>query len=136
MKYTNNPVVINTLKIWFQLRQNFKCENLFHLSPIHNNHLFPQAMLDSEFTLWQRRGILYFKDLYTNSIFANFDDLSHRFGLPRSSLFRYFQIRHFLQHHFSNFPYTPPPSGLENLLEPAVNSKKKYFKDIWPDNQS
>ena len=68
--YTNNPVVINTLKIWFQLRRSFRFNDLLNLSPMHNNHLFLPARLDSEFTLWQRQGISTFKDMYINSIFT------------------------------------------------------------------
>lgn len=124
LQYTNNPIVINTLKIWAQLRQNFGFKNLLYLSPIHNNHLFPLAKSDSEFGLWQRQGIHNFKDMYINSTFASFDDLSHKFSLPRSSLFRYFQVRHFLQHHDPNFPYIASPSGLDDLLKSPFNSKR------------
>lgn len=50
-KFTNNPVVINTLKIWSQFRQSFGIGNLIYLSPILNNHNFPQARQDSEFII-------------------------------------------------------------------------------------
>lgn len=122
-QFTDSPVVINTLKIWLQLRRSFGFNNLLHLSPIHNNHLFLPARLDSEFTLWQRQGIYKFKDMYINSIFTSFDVLSHKFGLPRSSLFRYFQVRHFLQHRDPNFPYIPSLSGLDALLETTFSLK-------------
>ena len=122
-RYTTNPVVINTLKIWFQLRHNFGFNNFLHISPIHNNHIFLPARLDSEFTLWERQRIHKFKDMYINSIFASFDELLHKFGLPRSSLFCYLQVCHFLQHHDPNFPYLPSPSGLDDLLETTFSFK-------------
>ena len=62
------------------------------------------------------------------SIFASFDDLLHKFGLPRSSLFRYFQVRHFLQHHDPNFPSISLPSGLDDLLESPFKSKKRISR--------
>lgn len=124
LQFTNNPIVINTLKIWAQFRQTFGFKNLLHLSPIHSNHLFPPARLDPAFIHWQRKGIHNFKDMYINSTFASFGDLSHKFGLPRSSLFRYFQVRHFLQHQDPNFPYLTPPFGLDDLLRSPFNSKR------------
>lgn len=123
-QYTNNPIVIDTLKIWVQLRQTFGFKNLLHLSPIHNNHLFPPATSDSGFTLWQRQGINNFTDMYINSVFASFDDLSQKFGLPRSSLFRYFQVRHFLQCQDPNFPFITLTSGLDDLVKPPFDSKR------------
>ena len=122
-RFTNNPMVISTLKIWSQFRKNFGFTNLLHISPICNNHLFPPAYLDSAFSLWLRQGISRFKDLYINSLFANFDDLSHKFGLPRSGLYRFFQIRHCLQGHDPNFPNLPVASGLDDILELAVTTK-------------
>uniref|UniRef100_A0A3B3HDP0 Reverse transcriptase domain-containing protein n=1 Tax=Oryzias latipes TaxID=8090 RepID=A0A3B3HDP0_ORYLA len=124
LKYTDNPVVINTLKIWFQFRRNFDCGDLLHLSPINMTHLFPHARLDSGFILWKQQGIHLFKDMYINSVFASFDDLSIKFNLPRSSLFRYFKIRHFLQRHTPDFPYLPLCSGIEALLETPVHLRR------------
>lgn len=95
--FTNNPVVINTLGIWFQFRQNFWFIHCLGLDPIYNNHLFPPAKLDSAFSLWQRQGIFSFKAMNLNAVFASFNDLSRKFGLPRSSLFDYFQVKHLLQ---------------------------------------
>ena len=59
-----------------------------------------------------------------NCTFASFEDLSHNFDLPLSSLFRYFQVCHFLQHHDPNFPYITSPSGLDDLLKSPFNSKR------------
>lgn len=134
MKYTNNPVVINTLKIWFQLRQNFKCENLFHLSPIHNNHLFPQAMLDSEFTLWQRRGILLktcTQTPFLQTLMICRTDLVYH-GLAYFVTFKSatsFSII-FLTFHTIHHPRA------QRICQNPQSIPKKYFKDIWPDNQS
>lgn len=60
--------------------------------------------------------------MYINGVFASFDDLSYKFGLPTSSLFRYFQVRHFLQSHDPNFPNLSA-SDLDALLEIPFRSK-------------
>jgi hypothetical protein len=60
---TNNPIVLNTLKIWFQMRRYFGFKHILSLSPICNNHLFLPAKLDATFSLWRRQGISKFKDM-------------------------------------------------------------------------
>lgn len=62
--------------------------------------------------------------MYINDVFASFNDLSHKFNLPRSSLFRYFQVRHFLQCHDPNFPNLPLESALDDLLGMPFNPKR------------
>ena len=90
------------------------------LSPICNNHLILPAKLDATFSLWEKRCICKFKDIYINCLFASFDILSQKSALHRSSLFRYFQVRHFLICHDPNFPNVSSVSGLDEMLEPPV----------------
>lgn len=52
----------------------------------------------------------------------SFGNLSSKFDLPGSSLFRYFQVRHFLQSHDPNFPYLLA-SDLDSMLEIPFKSK-------------
>lgn len=122
-QHTTSLIVNNTLKIWAQFRKNFGFENLLHLTPIHNNHLFLPARLDSEFALWQRRGLHNFSDMYIDGVLASFQDLSHKFDLPRSSLFRYFQVRHFLQNHNPDFPNIIPSTAVDDLLKLTFKPK-------------
>lgn len=61
--------------------------------------------------------------MYFNSTFASFSDFSDKFSLPLYNLFRYFQVRHLLQHQDPNFPYLAQPSALDGLLKLPFNSK-------------
>lgn len=70
----------------------------------------------------QRQGISSFKAMNLNAVFASFEDLSRKFGLPRFSLFRYFQVHHLLQIHDPNF-LNLSVSGLDRMLEISLNSK-------------
>ena len=123
-QFTNNPIVINTLKIWFQMRRFFDFKQTLSLSPICNNHLFSPAKLDATFSFWRRQGISKFRDMYINCVFASINCLSQKFGLPRSSLFQYFQVRHFLMSQDPNFPNVSSVSDLDDLLESPFNSKR------------
>lgn len=131
-RYTSNPVVVSTLKIWTQFRQHFKLTDFSLFSPICNNHLFLPPTLDSVFSQWQERGLTKFTDLYINGIFASFEDLATKYYLPRSHLFRYFQIRRFTQAQSPFFPDLPPRSGLEKLLcmPPPTKGLVSHVLDI------
>ena len=82
--FTKNQVVRSTLKIWYQFRSNFKLKSA---STLQRNHLFRPELTDSTFFAWHNKGLKYFNDLYKNSIFRSFTDLSGEFHLPPSHLF-------------------------------------------------
>ncbi len=103
--YTDNPIVCSSLKIFFQFRRHFKFTSASTMAPIHKNHLFLPPFSDSVFSLWEKKGLKCFEDLFINNVFASFSELSLSFNLPSSHLFRYFQIRHCASSLFSGFCY-------------------------------
>lgn len=109
-------MVLNTLKIWYQFRRHFKFVNGSSLGPINDNHLFPPSLSDSTFSLWYDKGITQFRDLYVDGVFDSFTNLSSRYELPASHLFRYFQTRNFVAKCFPNFPSLPPEHCWETML--------------------
>uniref|UniRef100_A0A8C4XA88 Reverse transcriptase domain-containing protein n=1 Tax=Erpetoichthys calabaricus TaxID=27687 RepID=A0A8C4XA88_ERPCA len=44
-KYTNNPIVLYSLRIWNQIRKHFKMENLLSVAPLQGNHLFQPSQV-------------------------------------------------------------------------------------------
>jgi len=122
-QYASNLVVQSTLKIWAQFRQHFKNFLTFLCSPISNNHLFPTARLDPTFTQWHRVGLIRCSDFYIDGLFGSFGDLTKKFKLQRSDLFRYFQVRHFIQTWSSTFPALPSNSELDGILRSPMQRK-------------
>ena len=122
-QFTCNPIVISTLNIWFQFRFTYGLQGLFKHSLIHNNHLFPPPSTDAAFSLWQRSGLVKLKDLYTNNVFASFSDLCEQFNLPKSHLFRYFQIRNFVKSNSTFSPNISPNSVIDSILDITTNQK-------------
>lgn len=110
---TCNPVVISTLKIWFQFRKRFKFTSPAVLTPLLKNPVFKPAITNSTFSLWQNKGLICFKDFYRERVFCSFADL-----------FRYFQVRNCAKSLFFNFPQLPPeqPWGEPLLLNPLNKS--------------
>lgn len=68
-------------------------------------------------------------DLCVDNIFASFEQLSGKFGLPKQHLFRFFQIRSFVNSRFPQFPNPPTDSPLDTLLKPvlALKGMISYF---------
>lgn len=123
-RYSKNPIVIASLKSWFQFRRYFKFSPTSTLGPVSANHLFPPSTIDTAFSLWKRKGIRNIRDLYYEGIFSTFEHLLDKYNLPRHHQFRYFQIRNFVKSQFPEFPSVPALSPWEELfkLKPSNNS--------------
>ena len=122
-KFSNNPIVVSTLKIWNQIRKEFGWSLLTLSAPICNNHLFLPARMDSGFSMWEREGLINFKDLYCEGQFGGFGDLCEIYNLQRSDMFRYFQVRNFVKTHSPIFPEIPARSGIEVFMPAASLAK-------------
>lgn len=142
------PVVIQSLKIWMQFRKHFGLKHPSIHAPVSHNHSFKPSIMDSAFQLWSDRGIMAIKDLYDNGTFMSFADLSAKFKLSSAHLFRFFQIRHFVQRTYPDFPNLPPETLVDTLLKvnpnqrgaisyifKALDSAFSYFppknRDLW-----
>lgn len=100
-KYVSDSLVVtNTLKIWVHFRKHFGLIRLSALVPIVNSVSFLPSCSDPVFHDWSSRGFRIVKDLYDKDIFFSFSELSEKFNLPKTHLFSFFQIRHFVQKHF------------------------------------
>lgn len=64
--YTDNQVVLNTCKIWFQFRQQFRAAS--SLGPLNYNHLFPHH----SFSVCYEKGVRQFKYLYVDGVVDSF----------------------------------------------------------------
>ena len=113
---SQNPIVSSTLRIWNQFRKQFGLHLPSGRAPILRNHLFLPSCSDPVFRDWAEKGLLTINNLYDGGVFSSFADLSLRFGLPHSHLFRFFQIRHFVQNQFPQFPGRPPDSLTDTFL--------------------
>lgn len=77
-----NPIIVNSLKIWYQIRRIFKLPQICSLTPIACNHAFPPSQTDKTFLSWKEKGIITIGDLYIDNIFATFNQLRQKFGIP------------------------------------------------------
>ena len=63
------------------------------------------------------------RDLYINNVFGSFSQLSDKFSLPDSHLFRYFQVRNWLKLNNPSFPNIPPDSIIDSILDTLTTEK-------------
>lgn len=62
--------------------------------PLWRNQKLPELASLPDFEFWPQKGLKYLTQLYQDHIFCSFEALKQNFNLPRSALFRYFQLRH------------------------------------------
>ncbi len=130
-----NPIVVNSLKIWYQLRKMFKLPPTCSLTPIACNHAFPPSQSDIMFLSWKEKGVMPIADFYIDSVFASFAQLRQQFGLPSSHFFRYLQVRNYVKSNISNFEVYKSPEYLYLFMTSELDSKGlvskyvEYFSD-------
>lgn len=122
-----NPVVKNTLKIWFQFRKHFHLSQTISLLPLANNHLFPPSPIDTVFQVWHKNGLVFFSDLFVEGTFASFNTLQKDHNLPNNHFFRYLQVCSFAKNHFP-FPSLKPKNAADIILDLDTVMKRRVSK--------
>lgn len=128
----NNFMLINSLRIWYQIRKVFALPDISAFTPVCNNHAFPPSLTDSTFTVWRNKGITTIANLYIENSFATFAQLREKFALPASHLFRYLQIRDYVRTNLPNFEVLPDAVNLYTLMNQAPQSRRlvSRFVDV------
>ena len=122
-KYSSNPIVMNSVKIWTQFRRSFSLNDFSISAPIVRNHNFKPSIIDGAYSIWSRKGIVSFRDLFSEDVFMSFEQLRLKFDIPHSHHFRFLQIRNFVTSAITNFPSQPPDSLLDTILKLSPYSK-------------
>lgn len=86
-RYTPNPVVKHSFKIWTQFRF-FLLNDLSIYAPIVRNHLFTPSITDGAFDVWLKRGVTTIRDMFIDNTFMSFDQLWLKFNISRSHFFK------------------------------------------------
>uniref|UniRef100_A0A672IAP0 Reverse transcriptase domain-containing protein n=1 Tax=Salarias fasciatus TaxID=181472 RepID=A0A672IAP0_SALFA len=127
-KFSANPVVKHSFKIWAQFRRSFNLNDISVLAPIAHNHMFVPSIMDDCFTAWDANGLRTLKDMFVEGLFASFQQLKTAFRIHDSQFFRYLQLRSFMSTSFNYFPSCPPDSLLETIL--VMNTFSKVYNVI------
>uniref|UniRef100_A0A3B3V2X0 Reverse transcriptase zinc-binding domain-containing protein n=1 Tax=Poecilia latipinna TaxID=48699 RepID=A0A3B3V2X0_9TELE len=131
---TSNPLILATYNAWFQLHAflNLNIQLLVN-TPFKDNPSIPQPIADGILQTWVRKGIRLVRDLYTNNVFASFDQLSEFYDLHRHSFFKYLQIRHWIKSQsLEIFPDKPEETLLEScLLDPKRITTKGLISCVY-----
>ncbi len=109
LKYSDNIIVKNILKIWIQFLCNFGLQAMPLSSPIHFNPLFLPSTLDGAYAYWRNQGVHSVADFF---------------------FFRFLQIRDFAHENVATFPNALPPSATDTILRFDVCSKGLISKLI------
>ncbi|KAJ0059923.1 hypothetical protein NL108_015598 [Boleophthalmus pectinirostris] len=95
-----NDCVLFTLGVWGKIRKQFKLPiSLSRASKIIEIADFLPARLDGCFTRWANNGLTIINQLIKNTVIKSFSQIQQEFNIPSSDLFRFFQIRHYIEKH-------------------------------------
>lgn len=86
-RFSSNPIVLSTLKIWNQFRSHHKFLSASILGHIHKNHLFRPSTMGLSFMEWLRKDIYCFHGLYSSGTIDSFENLQKQYNLPRQLFF-------------------------------------------------
>ena len=93
----NNPWVNISLKIWLEIIKKFVLGKGVKMLKwcAYDTNFIPNTT-DSRFQDWIKKGITYHYTLIQGGTLKSFEILQRRNGLEKSDLFRYFQLRHYI----------------------------------------
>lgn len=118
LKDTRNPFLKNTISIWHQSHSALlEVSKLSCLSPIWGNYRLKTGRADMGFKIWQNNGLNKIGDLYSEGVLMSFEQLRHKYGLPKKHFFKYLQIRSVFTSQLKSTE-KPPLSTVENI---AIN---------------
>ena len=117
---TKNPILLNTFEAWRESHKLLGLDiSLMRRTPLWDNPTIPHPIADAVLKRWINNGVRVVGDLYTNNILSNFQQLTTKFNLCNRDLFKYLQVRHWIQEKSVDFPNIPNKSPLEDYM---VNS--------------
>ena len=87
-KFTHNPFVNNTIKVWHEVHK-YRGETpvLSQFTPIWGNSGFTPGTRDMGFKIWADKGLLIIADLFDNGILMSFEDLRQKYEHSFETLF-------------------------------------------------
>jgi len=96
-KATPNPFVKNTIVVWYEVLKHIgQIPELSQFTPIWGNTMFTPGTHDGGFKIWASKGLNKVADLFNDETMLSFQELRHKFDLPKTHFFKYLQIRNFI----------------------------------------
>ena len=101
-------------------------------TPLWDNPTIPRPIADAVLKRWINNGVRVVGDLYTNNILSNFQQLTTKFNLCNRDLFKYLQVRHWIQEKSLDFPNIPNKSPLEDyMVNSLITSTKGLISFVY-----
>lgn len=99
--HIKNPVTTHSLSIWDRFKNTHKLQSPHNplLSFLRNPAFYPAWESPAAFNAWSKANLLRLHQLSSYDRLLTFPTLCETFGLPRSELCRYLQIKNFYTPH-------------------------------------
>lgn len=91
-------------------------------------HSFSPPWQDKAYHDWREKGLVSIKDMYTSDKLASFSQFKGKYSLLHSHLFRYLQVRHYIQWKIENFDTLLLEHGIYDILKSPSDSRHLITK--------
>lgn len=126
-----NEWVRFTLSVWEKVRKQFKLSlSISRASQITNIPNFIPVRLDAGFKRWADKGLKILNQLFTGTALKLFSQIQYEFNIPNNDLFRFSQIRHYLEKHKEIDQIKARPIDFEQYWIEVADNKKELRKII------
>lgn len=88
------PVHKLACHIWVHSKNISQFSDIIADMPLWSNSGLPEFFSLEDYQWWVRHGVTKLGDVITDNAFVSFDQLQTRLQLPRSSFYKYLQLRH------------------------------------------
>lgn len=123
-----------TLRVWCAARRRFaQGDRWSPVEPLWGNPNLPHLRTIPDPQVWAKRGIRTLRDIMPAGVSLPYAQLSQKFQLPGSMLFRYFQLRHAVRAQFPSRPLLEL-DPVEAVLS-QDDLKKNTFGPLWDPTQ-
>uniref|UniRef100_A0A087YQ60 Reverse transcriptase zinc-binding domain-containing protein n=1 Tax=Poecilia formosa TaxID=48698 RepID=A0A087YQ60_POEFO len=126
-----NEWVVFTLGVWDRVRKKLKLPlSLSRAARIDGIADFKPNKMDRGFGEWADKGLLVINQLFTGTTIKTFSQLQREYNIANSDLFRFFQIRHYLQKHKEIDKVKESPTDFEKYWIEVVENQKDLQKIV------
>uniref|UniRef100_A0A3Q3BNZ9 Reverse transcriptase domain-containing protein n=1 Tax=Kryptolebias marmoratus TaxID=37003 RepID=A0A3Q3BNZ9_KRYMA len=113
---TDNPLIIQTVRIWYKIRKMFRLEGfLSPKTPLWGNRLLPKIFQSGNFRSWQEKGICRLEHCYEKKVFMSLQQLKEKFDLTNKDFLSYLQLRDFIRANQKGSWKLPSMSPVEEM---------------------
>ena len=114
-----NPIIKHSLSLWDSYKSKYSLVSPLNplLSFYKNPTFYPAWIFPNTFKEWVRKDCIYVYKFLDSSGIMPFPTVCKKYGIPQSELFRYLQIKNFVETHLTSSALKKQMSPFESICK-------------------